>query len=100
MTSGSVSQPAPAASSSVGLRRSSRSVRSKRDQHRPFELDHDVIVLVEAARADGDNADPGARLRLALLENLRFRPDRVAAEDRRGEPDVPPAEVDGALRDV
>ena len=43
---------------------------------------------------------PGPRVRLALLEHLRLRADRVAREHGRRQRHVAPAEVDRLLRDV
>ena len=75
-------------------RRRSRSVRSKRHHDRPLELDHDLVALVESARPDGDDAEAGPRLRLALRQDLGLGTDRVAREDGRREADLVPAEVD------
>ena len=101
-----ITSPSPAnssrssTSSSRGFRSSSRSVSSKRHHHRPLELDHDDVVLVQAARAHGDDSLAGPGVRLALLEHLRLGADRVAREDGRRQRHVAPAEVHRLLRDV
>src|SRR5581483_3250335 len=83
-----------------GVRRSKRSVSIKRHHDRALELDHDLVALVEAARPHRDDALPGSRARLALLDHLRLGTDGVPREDRRGQPHLAPAEVDGTLGDV
>ena len=75
-----------------GLRR-----RSLVDHERAPVLDHDLAALVDAAAAHGDDADVGVRLRLALLEDLALRPQRVADEDRARQLDVRPLEVRGGV---
>src|SRR5437764_5142258 len=87
-------------SSSRGGRSTSRSVSSKRHHDRPLEVDHDLVPLIEAARADRDDALSWPRVRLAFLEHLRLGADRVAREDGGGETHLAPTEVDGSLRDV
>src|SRR5436190_6011012 len=83
-----------------GTRSTSRSVSSKRHQHRPLELDHDLVALVETARPHRDDSLAGPRARLALRENLRLGTDRVAREHRSRQRHVAPAEIDRLLREV
>src|SRR6266851_359842 len=70
-----------------------RSLTAAVDHRSPFEGDHLGPILVEAGRAHGDDADVLARARRAHLEHFRARVNRVALEDRIGQPDLVPAEV-------
>ena len=55
---------------------------SNRHQHRALEVDHDLVALIQAARATV--TIPGrAATGLALREDLGLGADRVAREDRR-----------------
>src|SRR5947209_12032902 len=77
---------------SAGAARGGR-VGSQGEHDRPFELDHGLLALVEAARADGDDAGLWTGARLALGEHLCLRADRVAGEDGSRQADLAPAEV-------
>src|SRR5690349_2137612 len=69
--------------SGIGLRAvADRGMRAAVHEQGAFEADHDGAVLVAPARADGDDAHVRPRLRVAHLEHLGLRVDRVALEDR------------------
>ena len=59
-----------------------RHVAAPVDHEGPLVGDDDGAVLLEAARLHGHDADVGPRLRLALVQHLALRVDRVALEDR------------------
>src|SRR3989304_1464332 len=54
-------------------------------------VDHHLAVLIDSARAHLDDPPLGFRLRLALLDDLGLRIDRVARKDRIGGLDLTPA---------
>ena len=54
---------------------------------------HKLSALVVGARLDGDDPAIGPALRFALVENLRFRIERIAREDGGGHLDVGPLQV-------
>src|ERR1700761_3291991 len=62
-----------------------------------LELDRRLAPLVDAAGAQGDDADARVRARLPQREDLRLGPEGVADEDRGGQLDVGPGEVGGAV---
>src|SRR5258706_8058761 len=101
ITSGSATNSSTSgASSSRGLRSTSRSVSIKRDHDRALELDHDLIALIDAAGPDGRDPPPGARLRLALRQDLRLGVQRVPGEHRRRQPHFAPTQIHAPLGDV
>src|SRR5450759_4436648 len=57
------------------------------------ERDHLGSTLVEAGRAHGDDADVGARARLADLQHLGARVDGIAFKHRVRQPHLVPTEV-------
>src|SRR5688500_15675178 len=72
-----------------------------RHQHGPLEADEDGAVSLAAGRAHGDDPLGAPLCRLTLGQNLGFRVDRIADEDRCGETNVGPAEIaDRLLADV
>src|SRR5882724_507099 len=69
-------------------------------QHAPHVVDDDLALLLDAARADLDDAALGVRPRLALLAHTRLGVERVAREERMGQLDLVPAERHAVLADV
>src|SRR5215212_6035111 len=63
------------------------------DHDSPLERDDDRPLLIEAGGLDREDANVGARLRLAPLENFARRIDRIPLEDGGGKPDFIPPEV-------
>ena len=74
-----------------------RHVAALPDHERATEFDDDVTLLVEAGCLDADDALSGTGFRLARLEDLALRVDRVALEDRVRQLDLVPAEVRDAV---
>src|SRR5258707_6691551 len=72
-----------------------------RDERRPLEGHEHRAVGLLSGGAHGDDAMVRPRRRFALADHLGLGVDRVAGEDRRGEPYLVPAEIgDGLLAHV
>src|SRR5437762_12192966 len=63
------------------------------DHERAEERDDDLAGLGEAGRLHADDADVGARLRLALLEHFAARVDGLPFEERIRQAHLVPPEV-------
>src|SRR5438067_9882963 len=70
------------------------------DHYRAAVLDHHLAVLVQPARAHLDEALLGTAARLAHLQHLALRVERVAGVERVGQRDLVPAEREAVLRHV
>jgi hypothetical protein len=71
------------------------------DHDSPLERDDDHPLLIETGGLDREDANVGAGLRLAPLEYLACRIDRIPLEDGCGKPDFIPTEVgEDVLGDV
>src|SRR5262245_8746371 len=67
-------------------------VAALRDKDGADEVAHGRAVLVPTDGLDRDDAVAGPAGGLTLFQNFGFGVERVAAEDRRGQPDFLPAE--------
>src|SRR5215813_15194701 len=70
------------------------------DHDGPGVLDHDLAVLVVAARANLDDALLRPRARLPHIEHLALCVEGVAVEQRVGQLDLVPAQGEAVLADV
>src|SRR2546426_8628033 len=64
------------------------------DHEDPVELDDRLVSLVETARPDPDESEPGPAAGFADLGDLGLRVQRVPVEDRPGEADVFEADLE------